>query len=86
VLGYWKTLVLYSNFVHPCPVAYVTFCVLVSVASTEPLLQTEPALGMQCTRQELVHDCVLPSLGLLNETVILMCTISSSLCAHMTCN
>jgi len=78
--------VLYSNFMHPCPVVYVTFCMLVSVASTVPLLQTAPALGMQCTRQELVHDCVLPFLELLNETVMLMCIVHSSLSAHMTCN
>jgi hypothetical protein len=78
--------VLHNNFVHPCLVAYVTFCMFVSVASTVPLLQPAPALGMQCTRQELVRDCALPSLLRLNKIVTLMCTASSSVSAQMTCN
>jgi len=78
--------VLYNKSVHPCLVAYVTFCMFESVASTVPLLPPAPALGMQCTRQELVRDCALPSLQLLNKTVMLMCTVSSSVSAQMTCN
>jgi hypothetical protein len=58
----------------------------VSVASTVPWLQPAPALGMQCSTQELVCDCVLPSAQLLDNTVMLMCTVSSSVSAQMTCN
>ena len=77
---------LYNNFVQPCVVAYVTFCTFVSAAGSLLLLRLAPNLGMQCTRQELVRDCAPPSLRLLNETVVLMRTVSSSVSAQMTCS
>ena len=73
---------LYSNFVHPWLVAYVTFCMFVSVASTVPLRQRAPALGMQCTRQELVCDCALPSLWLLNKSHVNVYCVQFSVCSN----